>query len=313
MRILFVASGTGDGKPYIIVNNQAKSLEKLGVKVNYFVNSKKGFLGYLNNMISLIKHLRKNKYDLIHSHYSMSAFVSTMAILLNFKFRVGHVVSLMGSDTKSKGMSYLITSLLKKHFWDVTIVKSKSMLKNGRIKGEYVLPNGVDLSAIESKDSKKIKSDELTVLFTGDPKRESKNFTLAERAINLIKSNKIKFKLICGVSHKQIIDEMRNADVLLLTSKWEGSPNVIKEAMACNLPIVATDVGDIKWIFGDTEGCYLTSFEPDDVAEKLRMALKFAKEKGITNGRERMIKLGLDSETVAKKLVEIYKNAIGRE
>ena len=58
------------------------------------------------------------------------------------------------------------------------------------------------------------------------------------------------------------------ADLLLLTSYHEGSPNVIKEAMACNCPIVSTDVGDVRWIIGDTKGCYLTSFEINETSKR---------------------------------------------
>ena len=60
------------------------------------------------------------------------------------------------------------------------------------------------------------------------------------------------------------------ANVVLLTSVWEGSPNVIKEAMACGCPIVSTDVGDVGWIIGSTEGTYLASQNASDISLKLR-------------------------------------------
>ena len=82
---------------------------------------------------------------------------------------------------------------------------------------------------------------------------------------------------------------------------------MIKEAMACNLPIVSTDVGDIKWVIGNIEGCYITTFDPKDVADKIKMALNFNKR---TNGRDRIIELGLDSNTIAKRLISIYERVI---
>ena len=80
--------------------------------------------------------------------------------------------------------------------------------------------------------------------------------------------------------------------------------------MACNCPIVSTDVGDVRWVIGNTEGCYKCSYEPGDVAEKIKMALEFARTKGRTKGRQRIIELGLDSESIAKRIVEVYESVI---
>lgn len=80
--------------------------------------------------------------------------------------------------------------------------------------------------------------------------------------------------------------------------------------MACNCPIVSTDVGDIREVIGNTEGCYLCSFDPEDVADKIRQALIFSQTKGRTNGRERIIELGLDNISVAKKILELYEKVV---
>ena len=95
-----------------------------------------------------------------------------------------------------------------------------------------------------------------------------------------------------------------------MTSFSEGSPNVIKEAMACNCPIVSTDVGDVREVFGETEGCYISCPDSFKVAEEIKKALEFANTKRRTNGRQRIIDLGLDSESVAGRIVEVYKNVL---
>ena len=100
---------------------------------------------------------------------------------------------------------------------------------------------------------------------------------------------------------------MNNVDMLLVTSLKETGPLVVKEAMACNLPVVSTDVGDVKWLFGNEPGYYVTSFDPKVVAEKIKLAVEFKEKYEKTNGRERILALGLDSETIAKKIISLYK------
>jgi len=94
-----------------------------------------------------------------------------------------------------------------------------------------------------------------------------------------------------------------------LTSKWEGSPNIIKEAKACNIPIVCTDVGDVRWLLDGVDGCYITSQNPNDIADKLHRALSFNKR---TTGREKLIQLGLDSTIIAQRIIEIYENVLNK-
>ena len=103
---------------------------------------------------------------------------------------------------------------------------------------------------------------------------------------------------------------MNASDCVLLTSFSEGSPQFIKEAMACNCPIVTTNIGDVNWVLGNTDGCYLTSFEPEDVAEKIKLAIEFRETHRHTRGRERIIELGLDSIPVAKRIIEVYEKVV---
>jgi glycosyltransferase involved in cell wall biosynthesis len=98
---------------------------------------------------------------------------------------------------------------------------------------------------------------------------------------------------------------MNACDVLVLVSKAEGSPNVIKEAMACNLPIVSTDVGDVTEIIDSTEGCYICDGNPEAVAAQLMNALRLNQR---TNGRKRILSLSLDSREIAKRIIGIYED-----
>jgi len=91
----------------------------------------------------------------------------------------------------------------------------------------------------------------------------------------------------------------------LLTSRSEGSPQFIKEAMACNLPIVSTDVGDVRFNVAGVDGCYVCDQDVKELAEKLSLAILFGKR---TQGRQRIVALGLDSDTIANKLIGVYNS-----
>jgi teichuronic acid biosynthesis glycosyltransferase TuaC len=111
-----------------------------------------------------------------------------------------------------------------------------------------------------------------------------------------------------GYSREEVNLLLNACNVALLTSFSEGSPQFIKEVMACNRPVVATNVGDIEWLFGDEPGHYLCGFDALDVAKKIKLALNFAKPS--TNGRARIGKLGLDSASVAGRIIKIYNQVL---
>ncbi|HOU69690.1 MAG TPA: glycosyltransferase family 4 protein, partial [Paludibacteraceae bacterium] len=95
------------------------------------------------------------------------------------------------------------------------------------------------------------------------------------------------------------------SNVLLMTSHTEGSPQVIKEAMASGCPIVSVDVGDVAERIDGIEGCYIAERDPAAIAQKLRMAFDF---NGRTEGRRKIDEMGLDNNEIAKNLIQIYQN-----
>jgi len=128
-----------------------------------------------------------------------------------------------------------------------------------------------------------------------------------QASVKILKEKNPDVELIL-VSKKplNVVPKYMNAcDVLVLVSDGEGSPQVIKEAMACNLPIVSTPVGDVPEVIGDTEGCYLCSQEPQDVAEKLEEALHWGKR---TNGREKIAHLEIS--TISQRIIAIYEEVL---
>ena len=118
----------------------------------------------------------------------------------------------------------------------------------------------------------------------------------------------LELKELKGFSRVQVNHWMCAANCLLLTSKTEGSPQVIKEAMACGCPIVSVDVGDVAERVSGVEGCYVVrTREPKDIAEAL---LKAIAHEGKTNGRQRIQEMGLSNEQVAERLMAIYQSLV---
>lgn len=306
MKVLFVSSGNNKTGISPIILNQGLTIEKAGCIIDYYQVKGNGITGYLKNVLPLRKLLLKEGYDIIHAHYSLSAFVASMA------FAKPLVVSLMGSDIKMEGyFKILLKFFLVTFSWKKIIVKSDDLKKSIKLNKEViVLPNGVDLDLFLPLRKEHCLNqlgwniNKTHILFAANPKREEKNFPLFKSSMLLLNNVNVEYHYLEDTPNELMPILYNAASITVLTSLWEGSPNVVKEAMACNCPVVATDVGDIKWILGQTEGCYITSFEPKDVAEKIQMALNFNKR---TQGRNRILELGLDSGTIAKRVIDIYK------
>lgn len=303
MKVLFVCSGNKNhGQPGTVVKNQADSVIKQGVEIDFFLISESGFKGYLKSIKPLIKRIKSNNYSVIHSHYSLSAFVTTLALFSLKLKNVNHIVSLMGSDAQLKGWKKKLTRCFNRKKWNYTIVKSELMAKDLGLKNYTVLPNGVDLDKVKPAENLP-QNNPKKVLFAANPSRESKNFDLAKTAFDCLNSENTILEVIHGIPHHEMIQHINKSDVVLLTSKWEGSPNIIKEAMACNRPIVSTNVGDVEYLLENVKGSFVVSHQPQEIAQAIQHALAF----NYSNGRDKIIQLGLSSNSIAEKIVQLYK------
>jgi teichuronic acid biosynthesis glycosyltransferase TuaC len=308
VHLLFISSGN-KGIISPIVSNQAQSLiaHNSAIKISYFLIKGKGFFGYLKNIPRLRYKIKKIKPDVIHAHYSLSAYVASIAGANPL------VVSLMGSDVYAKFPFNVFIWILYKLHWKKTIVKTQRMKNLLKLTDALVIPNGVDITKFQpidriwAKEQLGWNQNNKYVIFVADPARKEKNFQLAYDAVKLLNNTNIQLETVYNVSTDLIPIFLNAGNVLILTSFWEGSVNVIKEAMACNVPIVSTDVGDVKENINNIEGCFITTFDSIDVAKKIELALAFSEKKIKTCARERLIERGLDSNTVAEQIIDIYK------
>jgi glycosyltransferase involved in cell wall biosynthesis len=183
----------------------------------------------------------------------------------------------------------------------------------------FYQPNGVNTNFFkpipkeECIKKLKLRSDKRYILFVSSNFiREQKRYDRFQVVLSILKS---KYKLF-DIDELKIINTERTlvpyyfnaASLHLLTSDFEGSPNSVKEAMACNTPVVATDVGNTRELLSGVDGSYVSSSkDPEKLAE---LAYRALTNQEIINSREKLIEKKLDIESVAKNIVLIYNKVI---
>ena len=295
MRVLIVASyNKGRFAPF--VSEQADALSRHGCEVSLFGVQGKGVIGYLRNLPLLKDAVRSFRPDLIHAHYGLCGLLATL------QHEVPVVVTFHGSDLNEPLVRPF--SLLAMRRAAQSVFVSKAMM--GKRPG-VLLPCGVDLPMeVPPLPEGLLVAGKKHVLFAGAFSTEVKDAPLAKQVVSPL--DNVQLIELCGYSRSEVMALMLAADALLLTSKSEGSPQVIKEAMVCGLPIVSVNVGDVAERVAGVEGCFIArTRQPEELRRMLLQALAFD---GRTNGRDRIINDGLTNDAVAQQLIAIYQRIV---
>lgn len=304
MKILLVASfNKGRFVPFII--EQAEALKKQGCEIEWLGLQGKGLKGYMKNYPLLKRKVKSFRPDIIHAHYGLSG------LLANLQRRVPVVTTYHGSDINDKKVLPLSKMAMRLSAWNIFV--SKKTVEIAKPRNKYtLLPCGIDLSDLqltfkdEARQRMHLEEGKKYVLFAGAFDNAVKNAPLAQEIVAQLHDDQVKLLELKGYTREEVTLLMCVADAFLMTSFTEGSPQVIKEAMACGCPIVSVDVGDVKERVHGLNGCFVaTTREPKELAELLNTALSF---EGKTEGRARIIVDGLDNELVTKELMGIYNN-----
>ncbi|MEZ5044594.1 MAG: glycosyltransferase [Saprospiraceae bacterium] len=318
MKVLFVCSG--NSKFYRIapfIKSQGDSLAEEGVDITYFSVMGRGAKNYLKNVGRLRKFIKEHDFDLIHAHYSFCGWVAVLAMS-----GLPIILSIMGDDAigtpKGVGKLTLRSRAMKFLSWSVQPFVSAIISKSPNLeatvyrrKVSYLIPNGVRMDQFSfNPDGYRaelgLDKNKRYVLFMGNPSDPNKNFQLVKSAMEYVNHPNVELLAPYPVSHDSVVKYLNSVDVFTLCSFSEGSPNIVKEAMTCNRPMVVTNVGDTEWLLGDMEGCHLGDFDPKDFGQKIEKALVFAETEGLTKGRERIMELQLDAPTISHKLIDLY-------
>jgi teichuronic acid biosynthesis glycosyltransferase TuaC len=288
------------------VRDQVDALRKDGVDVDVFlVNGRKNKFSYLWGIPRLWVWLLTHHYDLIHAHYVFAGFLARAQFLRPLVLTHHGPEVFMGWQ---RFPSRMIIPFVDK----LILVTQEQKRRLGCKKGE-IIPCGVDFERFkptprdEARKKLNLPPGKKLVLWAGEYFRPEKRYDVVKAAVALAreKDPSIELVLVSGQSHDVVPLYMSACDVLLLVSDGEGSPMVVKEAMACNLPVIAVPVGDVPDVISSTDGCYLCSQDPHDVAEKLTLVLDQPKR---TNGRDQV--QYIEQGNIARQIHTLYQDLL---
>ena len=304
------------------VKSQIDSIAAAGHEVTtHWIDGRASKKNYFRAVKQLNAILAAKKHDIVHAHYGLSGIPACI------QRHCPVVVSFCGDDLLGtsngrggytfKGRLNVLASQIVAHHADAVIVKSDRMLErlssaSARAKA-VVITNGVDfgifhpVDKLEARKTLGLEPFKKYVLFVGSPDAPRKRFDLADKAVGLLRASFPNVEII-ALHHKpqtEVPVYMNACDAVILTSDWEGSANVIKEAMACNTPIVSVDAGDAWQLIGGAEQCYRAEREPGDLASKVKRILQAAER---SDGRRRIghLEIGI----VATRVVEVYERVL---
>lgn len=298
------------------VAREVDALRDAGIPVEVFVYSG-GWNPprYLKAVRQIRKMVREGEYSLVHARFGQCGIVA----LSQRKLPV--IVMYGGSDVQDppqrvywkrkfmSGVRWIVSNLA-----DEVIVVSDHLGKLLSRKDYHVVSSVLDMDLfkpmnnVECREKLGLPLDKKLALFAAfDVHNERKRYPLAVAAIELVKQDfDIELVALTGKPAEEVAMYMNACDLLLLTSTNEGSPNVVKEALACNLPVVSTDVGDVRSRIGGIEGCVVCESDtPSAIAEGIKTALR---HEGTIDGRSTVAELS--KEAFVQKVLSVYKKAL---
>jgi glycosyltransferase involved in cell wall biosynthesis len=309
------------------VEQQVSGLRQVGLDVDVMVvdRTQRGIGAYMRLGQQVRSRVVDIQPDLVHVMYG--------GVMAN---KVTHavterptVVSFCGSDLLGETWPGYLKNLMTSYGVSASrraasrasgiVVKSKNLqdalphaVDRAKVR---IIPNGIDFERFKPLDRAACRNqlgwreDRLHILFPTNSGTPRKRPGLARAAVEAVNSLGISAEMhqLQRVAHDQVSVWLSASDLLLVTSLHEGSPNIVKEALACDVPIVSVDVGDVRERIQGIDGCYLALPDPNDLADKLRLVHAGPRR---VQGRARMEMQELGLERVALRLKGFYEEVL---
>jgi len=323
IRVLMITAGwpqPGQPQTTHFVKRQAEFLRKAGVLVDVFhFRGAKRPWNYARAWLGVRPKIRTGDYDLVHAQFGQSGVLALPKRLpLVITLRGSDILGIVGSDgrhTTAGKVSQWVTRLAVRRA-DAVVIVSEHMKAYFETRAPVtVLPSGLDfeLFATMSREAARARLgwplDKRLVLFAGNPEQPRKRYPLAKAAVDLVNQTlPAEIVIAWGVPHTDVPLYMSACDAFVFTSMQEGSPNVVKEALACDLPVVSVPIGDTAERLRGIEGCELVEDErPEAIAAALERVLRRGRR---VAGRVAVAHLA--EEAITARLIDVYRDAIAR-
>jgi glycosyltransferase involved in cell wall biosynthesis len=308
------------------VEQQVKGLREAGVSVEvvHLDRQRKGMLAYQEIGRRVLEAVRRFEPDLVHVMYGGMLAGRTTGLRLGRPVIVSYCGSDLFGDAVGSWFRRIVVGAYRvrsSHHAaaraDGVIVKSAGLrqalpagIDDSKV---WILPNGVDLDRFQPMDRARCQQEVgfdpniFHVLFPngkGDPR---KRIDLAIAAVDALRAKGIKAKLdvLPRLPHDRVPLWLNASDVVVVTSIHEGSPNIVKEALACERPVVSVPVGDIPERLAGIQGCYLSAADPEVFADQLRNVYLGPRR---VASRSHMEVLSLSN--VSERLISIYETVL---
>lgn len=310
MNITYV-SRSRSGIPHPFIQEQADHLIKnYNLHITHFLIKRGGIGGYLKAIMELHAFHKRNKSDIIHVHYGLWAFVVVLYKYLFFK-KFKMIITFHGSDIHKK--SERAFSLMASTFSSHNILVSPKM--SPFFSHNYsVIPCGIDTNIKLAfrqlaRRENNWEANDFIILFSSSFDREVKDPAFAFQVIERFtrtSTRRVTFLELKGYNRTQVTRLMQAADALILCSKTEGSPQVIKESILNGLPVIANDVGDVSSICAGVDNCFIVDKTIGEYVKHLDLISK--NEYRILN-REPVIEK-FDNNIISGKIYNIYHEVL---
>jgi teichuronic acid biosynthesis glycosyltransferase TuaC len=319
LKIIHVIPYHPSPSSFIFAKRQVEDLTEIGhTNKVFFFNTAFSFKGFLSQLRSLRQLVNDFKPDLVHAHYgTINAFFASRIEDIPF------VVSFQGSDLNHTSDVHWFREKLGKFLSKKAAQRAQQIicvseqLHNNLPLGKEkstIVPSGINTRIFKEMDISECKKhlnldESINYIFFNANNPVVKRLDIANVVVELLKDLNVKLLSLNGsVSPNEIPVYLNSSVATILCSDSEGSPMVIKESMACGLPIVSVDVGDVKARIENVQNCFLVPQLASEIAQKVRFIIESNIRK--TNGLEVLKVQGIDYLTVVKKVESIYLEAI---